>query len=203
LLCRLNVTISYFYHMKYIEHLISFAPLTKSEIGIVMDKTETLSLEKDEALLKEGEICQYVSYVASGLLMYYRISETGEEKAHDFASEDDWASQYQSMIAQTPSPLGIRAIEKTTVYRISAANLKKLYTEVPVFERIARQIVEKIFIANIRRTDEFQNLKADERYESLLRTHPQLVQRVPQYYIASFLGIAPQSLSRIRKNIKP
>jgi CRP-like cAMP-binding protein len=186
----------------FIRHLTAYEHLTDSEVEAILDKTDVVTLEKDDAILKEGDTCKAVALVLSGIMMYYKITETGEEKVYDFAIENDWVSQYQSMITQTPSPLSIRAIEKTTLYSISAENLQWLYRNVPVFGNIARQIVEKAFIYNLKRTDDLQNLKAEDRYENLLKANPELLQRVPQYYIAGFLGIAPQSLSRIRKNIK-
>lgn len=185
----------------FIEHLEAYEKLTESEKTFVLGKFEKVVLEKESHILKEGETCRSVALVLSGIMMYYKITEQGEEKIYDFAIENDWVSQYQSMITQTPSPLSIKAIEKTTLYIISAENLQTLYDQIPIFERIARKIIEKAFIYNINRADDLQNLKAEDRYKNLMKVYPELLQRVPQYYIAGFLGIAPQSLSRIRKNI--
>ncbi|NMH29189.1 Crp/Fnr family transcriptional regulator [Flavobacterium silvaticum] len=187
----------------FIKHLTSYENLSAEEIRQVLSFVNITSLQKNQVLLREGDVCQWVSFVESGLFMYYKLGESGDEISCDFAMENDWVSQYQSFITQQPSPIGIRALEDSIVYQISAKALQSLYAELPVFERISRQIVEKFFMMNLMRIDSFQNLKADERYKRLLQSHPILVQRVPQYYIAGFLGIAPQSLSRIRKNIKP
>ncbi|MBC8110156.1 MAG: Crp/Fnr family transcriptional regulator [Verrucomicrobia bacterium] len=184
-----------------IKHLLEYEHLNESETELIINSFETVTLNTDDFFLKEGQICKNVGFIATGLMMYYRISEEGQEIVCDFASEHDWITQYQSFIAQSQSPLSIKAIEPSIIQSISFDNINKLYEKVPRFERIARQLVEKVFFGMVKATDDFRILKAEERYEKLLAENPLLLQRVPQYYIASYLGIAPQSLSRIRKNI--
>ena len=156
-------------------------------------------VEKGDYFLREGDLCRNVAFIESGLLLYSRLDDKGLEVICDLARENNWVTQYESFINQRASPLSIKAIERTTLQVISHDRLQQLYAKFPTFERVTRRIIEKVFIASLIRTNELQVLKAEERYEKFARENPDLVQRIPQYLIASYLGIAPQSLSRIRK----
>jgi len=145
-------------------------------------------------------VCKSLGFVASGLLVYYRLAENGQEIVADFAQENDWVSQYQSFISRTPSTLFIKAAEPCVIHTITLGKLNGLYAAIPGFEKLAKQLIENAFMQMVNRQLEFQHLKAEERYQRMLALYPSITQRVPQYYIASFLGVAPPSLSRIRKN---
>jgi CRP-like cAMP-binding protein len=174
--------------------------LDEEAIRTILDKFKTLSLKKGEHILKEGEICTFIAFMESGLVVYYNISESGEEQICDFALENQWISQYKSMITNTGSPISIKTIESTTIHKISYQDLIDIAQQIPSFEKIIKQTIDKLLLQMLDRTNDFQNLRAEERYEKFVNENFELTQRVPQYYLASFLGIAPQSLSRIRKN---
>lgn len=157
-------------------------------------------LEKDDHFVKEGEICKGVAFIEKGLVMYYNISESGQEVVCDFAKENQWFTQYESFIRQSPSHLSIKAIEPTEIQFLSFHAAQQINVEIPGFELFTRKIIEEVFFASLTRSKELQVLRAEQRYARFAKENPGLIQRVPQYYIASFLGIAPQSLSRIRKN---
>lgn len=157
-------------------------------------------LDKDEYFVEEGKHCRYVAFIEKGLVVYYNLNE-GKEVICDFAKEADWITQYESFINHSISPISIKAIEPTNLQVITLEKLKQLYIEVPEFELYTRNIIEKYFISSLKRGSELQGLKAEEMYAKFAKENPELIQRVPQYHIASYLGIAPQSLSRIRKNI--
>jgi CRP/FNR family transcriptional regulator, anaerobic regulatory protein len=181
------------------DSLKKFKNLTLEEIKIILDNFSTILLDKQDYFLKEGQICKSVGFIESGLVMYYKLTNEGQELVCDFGSENDWVTQYESLTKKTASTLYIKAIEPTTLNIISFEKINALYKKVPFFENITRQLVEKVFFEILKRAEDFQSLKAEERYEKLLKENPQILNRLPQYYIASYLGIAPQSLSRIRK----
>ncbi len=183
-----------------IRQILLYEKLDDVEINILLKRFEAVSLKTDDYFLKEGQICRNVGFIETGLVMYYKLSEDGHELVCDFAKENDWMTQYQSFISTSSSSLSIKAIEPTTLYVISFDSLNKLYEEVPRFEKVTRQLIEKVFFGMVKRAGDLQALKAEERYEKLLAENPFIIQRVQQYYVASYLGIAPQSLSRIRKN---
>lgn len=180
------------------QHLLGFMHFSETELALISENFETLPLEKDEHYLREGQICKVVGYVEQGLLMYYKVAEDGSEIVCDFAQENDWATQYESFINKSPSAFFVKAIEPTRLKTISLEGLNRLYQKIPAFEKLAKQLVEKAFMDMIKKSVEFQNLRAEDRYDKMVKDYPALLQRVPQYYIASFLGVAPQSLSRIR-----
>jgi len=181
------------------DYLSRFSTLSNTDIARVEQCFVPMQIARDEHVIKEGQVCKFLSFVESGMFLYYKTGDDGQEIVTGFAEEEEWVSHYQSFIAKTPSPVFIKAIELSHIQTISLEQLNRLCREIAGFEALSKQLVEKAFIQMINQTLEFQNLKAEERYDKLLKTYPSIVQRVPQYYVASFLGIAPQSLSRIRK----
>lgn len=160
--------------------------------------TETI-VKRNAFFLKEGEACKQLGFVESGLLMYFQLQDDGKELVTDFGDEGSWVSHYQSFLNREPSPVFIKAIENTVVQTISLEKLTGLFAAVPGFEKMSKGIVERSFMELINRQLQFSNLQAEQRYKKMQSVYPSLLQRVPQYYIASYLGIAPPSLSRIRK----
>lgn len=176
-----------------------FDLLNDEEMDLIVSGFEDIQLNTNDSFLKAGQVCNEIALIEKGLFIYHKLSDTGEENICDFGIEGGWITQYESFVAGSGSKLSIKALENSKILSIKKEKLLKLYDEVPKLERLVRLIVENEFIGMVKRTDTFQNLKAEERYALFLETSPGLVQRVPQYYIASYLGIAPQSLSRIRK----
>jgi CRP-like cAMP-binding protein len=184
----------------FIDKLVGMGAFSTEDAGLIAERFVPFTVERDEHILKEGQVCKFVGFVETGLLMYYKVSNEGEEIVADFAKENEWVSQYESFMSRTPSALFIKALEPCQLHTISLDHLNELYERVPGFEKLAKQMVEKVFMDMVKRSLELQNLKAEDRYQKLVTDYPFIIQRVPQYYVASFLGIAPQSLSRIRKN---
>jgi CRP-like cAMP-binding protein len=170
------------------------------EITSFIDTFEVVTLQKGDHILKEGQVCTFVGFVDKGLLIYYNISEDGEEKICDFAIENQWVTQYQSMSTNSKSLLSIKAIEPTILLKTTHQNLINIAEEMPRIDKYFKKMIDNFLFTMVSRTNDFQNLIAEERYSKFVKENPQLIQRLPQYYLASFLGIAPQSLSRIRKN---
>jgi CRP-like cAMP-binding protein len=125
--------------------------------------------------------------------------DNGNERTTDFAFEGDWVTINQSRLNNTPSLINIKAIEETELLVIAQKNLSELYLRVPKLERLGRILMEQSFLKIAQQSVDLQVLTAKERYENLLRNYPEIFQKVPLYHIANYLGIAPKSLSRIRK----
>lgn len=171
------------------------------EHELISKSFQSTILEKGEYFLNAGQICRKIGYIESGLILYYQIDESGDEIVCDFAKESDWITQYESFRNQTISPITIKALETTTVQFITFNALQKLYAEIPAFEQLSQRIIEKMFFSALSRSNSLQMLSAEARYAKFANDNPEIIQRVPQYHIARYLGIAPQSLSRIRKKI--
>jgi CRP-like cAMP-binding protein len=158
-------------------------------------------IRKDQFLLHAGEVCRYLAFVERGCLRQYSIDGNGEEHVVQFAIEDWWISDMYSSLTGTPATYNIDALEDSEVLLLDIALQEKLCTEMPAFERFFRLLLQGSFVAKERRITAALSLSAEEQYLSLLDTYPQIAQRVPQNQIASYLGITPQSLSRIRKQL--
>ena len=158
-------------------------------------------IRKGQFLLHTGEVCRYLAFVERGCLRQYSIDGNGEEHVVQFAIEDWWISDMYSSLTGTPATYNIDALEDSEVLLLDIALQEKLCTEIPKFERFFRLLLQGSFVAKERRITAALSLPAQEQYLSLLETYPQIAQRDPQNQIASYLGITPQSLSRIRRQL--
>ena len=175
--------------------------LTDEELMTFCSVLEIRRLKKDEFFLSEGQVCNFVGFVNSGVLVYFKINENGDEITTDFAFEGDWVTNNQSRLKKIPSTINIRAIEDTELFVIKQPDLMDLYLKIPKIERLGRILMEQAYLKIVEQTIELQVLSAKERYENLLKKHPEIFQKVQLYHIANYLGIAPKSLSRIRKEL--
>jgi CRP-like cAMP-binding protein len=175
--------------------------LTDEELSTFSNAFVSIKLSKNDFFLKEGQICDFIGYVSYGVLVYAKTKETGDEITIDFAFEGDWVNNNQSRLNNSPSNINIRAIENSEVFIIKQKDLSNLYLLIPKIERLGRILMEQAYLKIAEQSIELQVLSAKERYENLLKKYPQVFQRVQLYHIANYLGIAPKSLSRIRKEL--
>ncbi|MDR3711197.1 MAG: Crp/Fnr family transcriptional regulator [Puia sp.] len=177
------------------QNLITLSP---TEIDIVTTLFKEKSYKKGDFFLEEGKICKQVGFVAKGLLRYY-INHDGEEKIYDFSQENEYVCNYESFLPQIPSSKNIQALEDSEVLVISHADLQLFYANVRGGERFGRIAIEAVFIKLLQDISSLYTETPELRYERFLKNHSDLQQRISQYHIASFVGVKPQSLSRIRK----
>ena len=159
-----------------------------------------LELRSGEYFLEEGQLCRYVGFIEKGLVRYH-MNDNGDEKTLYFNKEGEFVSNYQSFIPREPSNTSIQAIEDTALQVISYADLQQLYSGIREGEKLGRLAIEHVFLSSMQQLKSFYKDSPAERYQQFLRSYPDLAQRIPQYYIASYVGIKPQSLSRIRKRV--
>jgi len=175
--------------------------LTDEELSLFSNNIEVKRLAKNEFFLKEGQICNYIGFVNKGVLIYCKNKDNGDEITTDFAFEGDWVTVNQSRLDNSPSLINIKAIENAELMVVSQQNLNDLYIKIPKIERLGRILMEQAYLKTVGQSINLQLLTASERYENLLRNYPEILQKVPLYHIANYLGIAPKSLSRIRKEL--
>ena len=175
--------------------------LSDEELGLFCDSFEVRTLNRNEFFLKEGQICNYIGFVNLGVMVYFKSMDNGNEVTTDFAFEGDWVTVNQSRLINSPSLINIRAIEHSELLVIKQQDLSNIYSKVPKIERLGRILMEQAYLRIVQQSIDLQILTAKERYESLLRKYPEIFLKVPLYHIANYLGIAPKSLSRIRKGI--
>ena len=158
-------------------------------------------IRRRQFLLQEGNICTAIAFVTAGCLREYTVDNKGEEHVIQFAIEDWWISDFHSFLTGKPASHNIDALEDSEVLLLEKGAREKMMKEVPCLERYFRLLQEANYVSTHKRITESLSASAEERYLSFLKTYPALVQRVPQNQIASYLGITPQSLSRIRKEL--
>ena len=175
--------------------------LTDEELSLFSNNIEMKRLAKNEFFLKEGQICNYIGFVNKGVLIYCKNKDNGDEITTDFAFEGDWVTVNQSRLNNSPSLINIKAIENAELIVVSQQNLNDLYIKIPKIERLGRILMEQAYLKIVQQSVDFQVLTATERYVNMLRNYPEIFQKVQLYHIANYLGIAPKSLSRIRKEL--
>src|SRR5687768_17526610 len=155
-------------------------------------------IKKGEYLMQAGEVCNYVSYVNSGSLRVFMEVEHQEINKH-FFFEHEYASDYASFLTRSPGRLNIKALEDSELMELSYDSVQMLYERFPVYQKYGRLIAVSLYIHVANRTQELLMKTPEEMYIKLLEDQSPIIARIPQQYIASYLGIQPESLSRIRK----
>jgi CRP-like cAMP-binding protein len=189
-------------HDLILKNISRHISLSESEKSLFASFLTIRTLRKRQYLLQAGDICRFETFVTRGLLRAYTVDDTGVERVAMFASEDWWISDLYSLLTDTPSTMHIDALEDSELVCISKPDLDKIYAQVPKFERFMRIAFQNAFVAQQRRILASISQSAEERYLSFIEKYPALQQRIPQVQIASYLGIAPETLSRVRKTIR-
>jgi len=185
-----------------LKNIAKHIQLEKSETDYFVSRLSVREVGKKESVLQEGEPCNVINYVQQGALRaFYRDGE-GNQNIIMFALPDWWVTDMYSFVSQKPAMLNIDALEDSIIIQLRKDDLEKLYQKVPKFERFFRIIMQNAYVREQLRVIENLSKPAEERYKSFLAKYPQVVQRVPLKQIASYLGITPEFLSVIRKNMK-
>ncbi|HPG56161.1 MAG TPA: Crp/Fnr family transcriptional regulator [Candidatus Enterocola sp.] len=173
-------------------------PLNPKEKQLVIQLFKPRLYRKKQYVLQEGDVCNQFNFIVRGCLRMYKVDDKGTTYILQFATENWWLSNIGSFHERKPSELNIDALEDTMVLQISHENLLLLYTSAPKFDRIFRVLIENSFVSLQKRLLQNISSTASERYESFLDSYSHLTNRLPQTQIASFLGITPEFLSRLR-----
>lgn len=149
-----------------------------------------------------GEAAHDLIFVSSGLLRFYYLSEEGKETNKAFVAEDEFAGALASASLGLPLYFGIEALEETTMLVAPFAQFTALYDQHPIFERLGRKLAELLLVRKELRMRSMLEQTAGERYAAFVQKHPQLIERIPQYHLAAYLGITEVSLSRLKNSLK-
>ncbi len=179
----------------------TFQILNKASQEQLLAISQLLELKKNELLQPIGHTCKTIYFVQKGMarIFYYK---DGIDITECFAAENQIIARVESLFTQRPSQKGIQIIEASEIIAINATKLFALYDQYPSIERLFRKIFEQGYVDTVNRLESLQFYSAEERYLNLLHEMPDLLQRVPLKYIASYLGITQVSLSRIRGTAK-
>ena len=187
-------------HEKFVNYFSKISPLTSEESEAIVKSMQTKAFKKGAYLLKEGQISTCTYFVLEGCIREYILSD-GEDKTTNFISEEQWAISLNSLSSPSSANHNWVCIEDTTVVVGNEQQAQELFKHFPRFETISRTIMEAAFAEQKEALTSYYTDSPEQRYRKLLKTRPELVQRIPQYHLASYIGIKPESLSRIRKRI--
>lgn len=182
-------------------HVSRFIQLTDEEREYFISILKHRRLRKKEYIVQAGEPCKYEIYVLKGCLRAYFVDPSGHEHIAQFAVEDWWISDMASLITGEPATLYIDALEDSEVVLIEASQYRELFDNIPRFERMFRQLLQNAYVAQQRRIVDNLCKPAKERYIHFITKYRNIEQRVPQHQVASYLGITPEFLSLLRKQI--
>ena len=187
--------------MKYqapLDYINKHVNLTADEEAFLTSKVSYRKYLKGQYIVQQGDVCKYECFVISGCTKTFFVDEEGQEHIIMFAIEDWWASDLGSFITQTPADFSVQCIENTEFIMFSNDDIEDLYSEIPKLERFFRLIIERAFVASQKRLIRNFSLSAKDRYLYFKKQYPKIDQRIPQYMIASYLGVTKEFLSKIK-----
>ncbi len=176
-----------------------YAKITEDDFSLIEKKLLKRFVNKRRPLLMEGETSRYLYFVEKGALRSYTIDKDGLEHVVQLVIEDYWVTDLYSFITGAPGNINIEAIEDSEVLLLPNNELDRLYNEIPALERFFRHLYQRAYVSLQQRYNTALSNNAEERYRLLITDFPHIAARIPLIYIASYLGITPESLSRIRK----
>jgi CRP-like cAMP-binding protein len=188
-------------HERLVENIRKKVPLTDEEFEKIKPFFIPKKIRKRQFVLNAGDVCLYTSFVEKGLLLVYSVDDKGHEHAVQFAPEDWWTSDMCSFLSGDPAIYNIEALEDSELLQLTKKNMDDMLEQHPKMERYFRLLMQNSLIVMQRRIVGALSLSAEEKYKRMMELYPHILQRAPQQHIASFLGITPETLSRVRKQV--
>jgi CRP-like cAMP-binding protein len=177
-----------------------YIPINESDEELISKLFVLEIFNKHELILKEGDYCQKLYFIATGIIRFSLLID-GEDRTFVFRNEGAFCSDLESFLKKTPSKYTISAIEPTKIFSITYDNLQVFYNEITYGERFGRLNIEQIFLRVVNHLTTFYSESPEQRYVRFIKQHRDLLQRIPQYLIASYIGVSPQALCRIKKKL--
>ena len=174
--------------------------INADDLQVILSKFKERTLEKGQFIVRKGQIVNHYFFLRSGALRFF-YGDYEQENTSWVVFQDDFFTEISSLAPQVPTRFNIEAIEPSDIIYIDRVDMELLYKQFPAWQEFGRKLWETMSVRMISQIISFQTLSAEERYLEFMKT-PELIKRVPVKHLASFLGITPSSLSRIRKNIK-
>lgn len=185
-----------------LNHFNAYRPLNSAEKEALISRVKERRIKRRQFILQENEVCQHLTFILSGCFKMYGVDAKGKEHNLQFAAENDWIVDFASLYREKPSKLYIEAMEPSLILQIYRDDLYFLYENHPIFNKNFRIIVENKYIELQNRVLQNISSTSQERYEAFLEQYPVLSNRLSNTQIASYLGITPEFLSKIRSERK-
>jgi CRP-like cAMP-binding protein len=188
-------------HANLILAIRRFIQLDEAEEAFISTLFTRRQYSKGDHFLREGQVCREAGFIEQGLVRYYNVNENGEEITHDFGKEYEFTSNYESFLDHSVSRRNIQCIEPSVIFCVSYEKLQLLYDTLREGQKFGRLLCEHLYLHALKKINSLYVDDPQERYLHFIRNYPDLQQRIPQYYVSSFVGVKPPSLSRIRKRM--
>jgi CRP-like cAMP-binding protein len=185
---------------KLLQYFQRIMPLSKEEIEAIVETMNIQKYKKGTVLLKEGQISTEVYFVLEGCVRQFYLVD-GDEKTNNFFTEEQWVISMNSFNQNAPSNHFLDCCMDCSLVVGNSEKAESLYKRFPKLETVSRKVMEKVFAEQQEMMSSYTTDSAEQRYLKLLKSRPELFQNIPQYQIASYIGVKPESLSRIRKRI--
>jgi CRP-like cAMP-binding protein len=179
-------------------HIAKFVEISDKDFGEILSYFRVIEAGKKKNLLTEGTICKSNFFVSKGCLRMFFVNEKGVEQTVQFALENWWIADYTSFSSQKPAEFYIQAVEKSEVLALDFLSQEKMLNQFPKMERYFRSVHQRAHAAYQFRVRTLYELSREELYRNFNKHYPEFVQRIPQYLLASFLGLTPEYLSEIK-----
>jgi CRP-like cAMP-binding protein len=183
-----------------ISRIKDYIEVNDEEIEIIHRLFVEEHFKKNAVLLCEGEVCRKLFFIAKGIVRFSKLTD-GEDRTYVFRGEGTFCHDLESFLQKVPSKSAITAIEPTTVLSITYENLQIFYNELRYGDRFGRLAIEQVFVQVVNLLTTLNSESPEQRYLRFVMYHKHFIQRIPQYFIASHIGVTPQALCRIKKKL--
>ena len=188
-------------HTEFLKSIQSKVQLSDDEFQLVQRSVIPKKVRKRQFILNAGDVCEYIIFVERGLLRSFANDKDGGEHVMQFATEGWWISDMASFLTRADSNYNIEALEESELFLMTKQAMDQIMDTLPIMQRYFLSLMQNHIIALQRRINVVQSMSAEETYLALMNVNPDLINRAPQQYIASYLGITPETLSRVRKQV--
>jgi CRP-like cAMP-binding protein len=180
------------------KHFNTYITLSEDEFELCKPLFKYKKFRKHQYILQNGEVSRHETFILSGCTRTYEVDDQGQEHVVQFGMDTWWIGDLHSFLTNSPSRYNIDCLQDTEVLQVPRLEMEKMYDKVPKLERFFRILIQKAYVASVERIYSNLSKPAPQRYQEFIDKYPEFEQRIPNHQIASFLGITPQSLSRIR-----
>ncbi|WCO00488.1 Crp/Fnr family transcriptional regulator [Psychroserpens ponticola] len=182
----------------FINFINNYVALSEEDKEIILSKVSIRKYLKGQYVVQQGDVCRNSGFIISGCSRTFYVDDNGEEHIVMFSIENWWASEIGSFVSQKPSDYNVQCIEDTELIQLSFEDQEDLFKAVPKLERFFRLILEQAFVASQKRIVSTFSLSAKDQYIQFTKLYPEIEKRIPQYMVASYLGITKEFLSKIK-----